>query len=135
MKEFIEITPKYGVYGEMIGICLKDYLEIDGSKSHKINSKHIILSDYIDKEYWKPIHIYQIDFKKQHKIKKGDFYIFYLDDIPELMLCYDEDEADRCNNHPSIKYDSFKILKTTDKTLMPICEFLDKNWMMDYISK
>ncbi len=59
-------------------------------------------------------HIFAIS---KEKICPNDWYLFYMDENPELMECRDQQEADRCNTHPNIERNCFKIVVTSDINL------------------
>lgn len=75
---------------------------------------------YLTQEYLrdglnsKSFHLY---ITSNEEIKESDWYLYYMDDKPDLMQCQDEAEAFRCNNHFSIKHICRKIIATTDSSL------------------
>lgn len=60
-------------------------------------------------------HLYIIS--PDDKISKGDWYLMWMFDGWEVMQCQDEKEADRCNEHQSIKHSCKKIIASTDTSL------------------
>lgn len=42
-----------------------------------------------------------------------EWYLYYMVDTPDIMECRDQEEADRCNTHPSIKHICRSIVSTT----------------------
>lgn len=113
MKQ-VYIENKYITSGECIGLCIKNFTDHYNNKEYSIGDIVSILADHVNREYLKPVDVYYIDSDKKHNIEKGDWYVMKFDYEYELMYCYDNEEAERCNTHYSIKDSCFKILASTD---------------------
>jgi hypothetical protein len=62
-----------------------------------------------------PQHLY---ITSDDEIKAADWYLYYclgINELPELMQCKNNAEANRCNSHHIIDPFCFKITATTDK--------------------
>ena len=75
-------------------------------------------------------HLY---FTSSRKIKPENWYLYYMDENPELMQCRDQEEADRCNDMPTICWRSFKVEATTNRDLGIDLIDTECQYMMKYI--
>jgi len=78
---------------------------------------------------YRPQHLYLVNDKN---IKKGDYYLYFMTDVADLMRCEDEEEAERCNTHPNISHISRKIVATTNKTLKDVVPLIHDSFVNDY---
>jgi hypothetical protein len=80
----------------------------------------------------KNIHVLKqyIYITSNEEIKEGDWYLFFLDEIPDILQCQDSSEADRCNGKIfSIGQASKKIILTTDFNLSPDVQKIDDEFL------